>query len=294
MKTSLDHLRDSHQWELEHIVQVLFEEFESATSTATSEWKKRARILKVILFGSFARGGWVDDHHSGYKSDYDILVIVNDDRLIDFEFWEAAEDRLMQDKRIKYEVQLLIEPLQRVNDELAKGQYFFSDIKKEGIALYELTGHKLAEPKTLSEGEAQKRAEKYFEEAFSLARNFLVTAPIHIEMGHNKNAAFLLHQITEQTYRAFLLALTHYSPATHNIRTLRSLAEDLDQKLIDVWPRHQRRDKRKFELLRRAYVEARYSEHYEITTEELEWLESKVQALQSQVEKICKTRLAAT
>jgi len=58
MKTSFDHLPAAKQRELERVVQILFEEFGDATAIATSHWKKNARILKVILYGSYARGGW--------------------------------------------------------------------------------------------------------------------------------------------------------------------------------------------------------------------------------------------
>lgn len=58
MRTDLDHLPAAKQRELERVVQILFEEFGDATGTATVEWKRDARILKVILYGSYARGGW--------------------------------------------------------------------------------------------------------------------------------------------------------------------------------------------------------------------------------------------
>ena len=76
VKQSLDHLPDSKKRELAHIVRVLFEEFAEATARTTAPWKKQARILKVVLYGSYARGGWVDDPVGGYTSDYDILVVV--------------------------------------------------------------------------------------------------------------------------------------------------------------------------------------------------------------------------
>ena len=98
MKTDLDHLPAPKQRELKHVVRVLFEEFEAVTAGATQPWKKRARILKVILYGSYARGDWVDDPIGGYQSDYDILVVVNDARLTDpVEYWGPADDRLMRD-----------------------------------------------------------------------------------------------------------------------------------------------------------------------------------------------------
>ena len=77
MKTALDHLPASKRRQLGHVVRVLFEEFEIATRLATQDWKA-GRILKVILYGSHARGDWVDDPVGRYTSDYDILVVVND------------------------------------------------------------------------------------------------------------------------------------------------------------------------------------------------------------------------
>jgi predicted nucleotidyltransferase len=95
MRTDLDHLPLSKRRELERIVEILFAEFEEATALGTQEWKKRGRILKIILFGSFARGDWVADPEGGYFSDFDLLVVVNDRRLTDtLEFWAKADDRL--------------------------------------------------------------------------------------------------------------------------------------------------------------------------------------------------------
>ena len=291
MKTSLEHLPPAKQRELERVIEILFEEFNVAMSGALSEKRKRGRLLKIILFGSFARGNWVDDRNSGYKSDFDILVIVNATDLTDHQYWDAAEDRLRLHPGIKTPVEFIVETMQHVGNELAKGQYFFSDIRDEGIALYELEGHSLTDRMPLSDAEHLEISRKYFDRLLPYARDFLEGARFYIDKGSYNIAAFVQHQAAEHTYRALLLTLTHYSPATHSIRTLRGFAEDLDHRLVDAWPRQQRAHKRMFEQLRRAYVEARYSEHYEITVEELEWLETRIQALQDIVEIICKERL---
>lgn len=47
------------------------------------------------------------------------------------------------------------------------------------------------------------------------------------------------------------------------------------------------------ELLRRAYVEARFSEHYAITGEELAWLGDRIADIQARVERSCAEYLAA-
>ena len=71
MKTDLDHLPANKQRELERVKAIVFEEFEDAIALATMGWKKKGRIEKLILYGSYARGGWVDEPHTakGYRSD---------------------------------------------------------------------------------------------------------------------------------------------------------------------------------------------------------------------------------
>ena len=66
----------------------------------------------------------------------------------------------------------------------------------------------------------------------------------------------------------------------------------MDNRLIDAWPGDRRRFRTWFELLKRAYVEARYSEHYEITEEQLKWLGACVEHLRSLTDQICRDRLA--
>ena len=100
MKTDIDYLPPQKQRELERVVQLIFEEFEDAFALAKHDWKKAGRILKVILYGSYARGTWVDEPHTakGYQSDYDLLIIVNDKRLTDrVKYWAKLDDRLMRE-----------------------------------------------------------------------------------------------------------------------------------------------------------------------------------------------------
>jgi predicted nucleotidyltransferase len=103
VKTSLDHLPDAKRGELEQIVEILFAEFEDALAGKNAPRRKAGRILKIILFGSYARGGWVDDPKSGYKSDYDLLVVVNHEELTDLaEYWGAADDHLLREYQIAH------------------------------------------------------------------------------------------------------------------------------------------------------------------------------------------------
>jgi hypothetical protein len=103
----------------------------------------------------------------------------------------------------------------------------------------------------------------------------------------------LLHQAAERYYHRVLLVCTFYTPHVHNLGFLRTQAERIDPRLIEVWPRESRPDRARFEKLKEAYLKARYSKHYRITEEELAWLGERVEALGRVVEVICTEHIQA-
>lgn len=294
----LAHLPDNKRRELERVARILFDEFEEALKTKLSEKGKRGRILKLILFGSHARGDWVEDRKSGYRSDYDLLVVVNYASFGEqHESWEKAAERFLQEltitRRLATPVNFIVHSYDDVNDQLTHGRPFFVDIARDGIVLHELPGYPLASPKTLAPEEARAEARRHFEHWFPNASAFFDLAKRAIEDEHDKQAAFLLHQATEGLYHCTLLVLALYSPKSHRLTVLRSQAERIAPQLIDVWPRDTRFAKRCFTRLDRAYVGARYSPAYEITSEELTWLVERVTTLQDTVAAICTERLSS-
>jgi len=300
MRTDLDHLPPAKQRELERVVQILFEEFRDATATATVDWKRQARILKVILYGSYARGGWVDEPHTakGYQSDFDLLIIVNHEKLTDrAAFWSTAEDRLNRElavtKTLRTPVNFIVHTLHEVNDGLAHGRYFFMDVARDGIALYESDGTELHEPKPKTPQQALAMAHEYFNQWYPSAGEFFDDFRSNADRGRNSKAAFELHQATERLYHCVLLVCTFYTPHVHNLGFLRTQAERIDPRLIDAWPRDTRADRGRFEKLKEAYVKARYSKHYRISVEELAWLGERVEELGRVVQAICEEHIAA-
>jgi len=234
------------------------EEFSVAISHATQPWKKNGRIQHIILFGSYARGDWVDDAANGYQSDFDILVIVSHKDLTDVaEYWYVAEDKIQHNAAIARPVNIIVHTLDEVNQGLLRGEYFWVDIARDGVVLYELPGSALATPKPLTAADAYAMARDYFSDWLSKIDTALEGAAFYLSKNYNKDAAFTLHQALERAYTCFLLVRTHYVPRSHNLKFLRSLAEDKEPRLIDAWPRATRIDRRRFELAKRAYVEAR-------------------------------------
>ncbi|HET7316417.1 MAG TPA: HEPN domain-containing protein [Sphingomicrobium sp.] len=299
MRTDVDHLPPAKQRELDRVVQILFEEFGESTALATQDWKKKGRILKIILYGSYARGNWVDEPHTakGYQSDFDLLIIVSDQRLTDrVQYWARAEERLIRElsitKTLRTPVNFIVHTLHEVNDGLAHGRYFFMDVARDGIALYQSDDSELHEPKPKTPDQALAMAKEYFEEWFPSAMQRFKGAQFHMESRHPKPAAFDLHQTTEYLYHCVLLVCTFYTPHVHNLAFLRTQAERIDPRLTHVWPMDGRRKRAMFEKLKDAYVKARYSKHYRISSDELAWLGERIEELGRVVQAVCSDRIA--
>lgn len=298
MRNDLNHLPATKQRELERIVEVIFDEFRGATENATGP-RKGARILKIILFGSHARGDWIDAPLSAnqYKSDYDILIIVSQKELTDrAAYWAKAEERLIRaytiEKTLHTPVNFIVHSLHEVNDGLAHGRVFFMELAKDGIALYEADDRQLATPKPKTPEQALVAATEYFEEGMPNALAFFRSFKHAFDDGLYKNAAFQLHQASEQLYHCLLLTLTFYTPYNHNIAFLRSLAEGLDRRLYGIWPEDTHRERAMFQKLKEAYTKARYSKHYKISEDELTWLAARVEELGRVVHLVCTDKIA--
>lgn len=294
MKSGVDHLPVGKQQELRRAVEILHEEFEDALKDSRAAWKKKGRILKIVLFGSYARGGWVDEKNTGkgYRSEFNLLVVVNDKKLADYaRYWHKAKDRLIRDSAVDTPVGFIVHSRSFVNGALRRDQYFFSDIHREGIVLYELDDGPLAEPRPLTPRQRYEAAKEHFEDRLPFAKAFTKGFWFYLAERNCRRAALELHQAIEQAYSALLLTLTNYSPPCHNIAFLRSLAEDRDRRLVGAWPRDAQRHRAWFNTLAEAYAEARYSKHYEISEEALAWLGERTRDLHELVETACREHL---
>ena len=296
MRTNIDHLPQVQQDELARVVHILMGEFDLAISRATQPSRRNGKIYKIILFGSYARGDWVDEPENGYQSDFDLLIVVSHADLTEIaDYWYVAEDKILRDEAIGRPVNIIVHSIDEVNQALKRGEYFWVDIVRDGIALYELPQHELTTPMPASPRDALAMTDGYFSNQLTSLNNWLATAAWSLEQGSDRDwrnkAAFALHQATETAYACFLLVRTLYFPRSHNIKFLRSLSEDNEPRLIEAWPRATKLDRRRFELLKRAYVEARYSASYEISRDDLEALTRSVRQLRDIVETVSRERL---
>jgi predicted nucleotidyltransferase/HEPN domain-containing protein len=278
MKTSLTHLPDDKREELETLTKIIIE---------------KVPAEMVILFGSHARGDWVEDfqENTEYVSDYDILIITKDRKSAkDGEKWWNL-NKIVNTNDEQTSVTIIHHSIGFVNDKIERNEYFFIDILKEGILLFDSGKFKLSEPRNMNPEERQKKAKEHFEAWFGSANEFL-DIDADLEKGHFKKTAFLLHQATERYYAAVLLVFTDYKPKIHDIEKLGKQVEKLHAGFAAVFPKNTPEEKRLFELLQKAYIDARYSMIYKIEKEELAYLGERVQLLKDLTERICNERIA--
>ncbi|MEO5931608.1 MAG: HEPN domain-containing protein [Candidatus Kapaibacterium sp.] len=280
MNTSIDHLPEHKQEQLRRAVEIIREETE---------------VEMIILFGSYAVGTWVeepgpDPRTFEYQSDFDIYALVEDRKMAKkAKLWARVENRLRRE--VPTPVQLLSDGIHAVDSFIREGRYFYTDICREGILLYDSGAFTLAEPRELSPEQRLALAEEEYEQWFASASDFLDVFEYALSREKFKIAAFQLHQAVERFYSAVLLVFTNYKPKLHNIEKLGHMAAGQAPELVPVFPMGTEEERRLFDLLCRAYIESRYNKKYSITREELEWLAERVRELKGIVENVCQRRI---
>ena len=284
MKNSLSHLPQHKQAELELIKDIILE--------------KVPDVRMLVLFGSYARGSWVEDTHTEghtthvYESDFDILVATKSKKTAeDSDLHDRVEKAIDATNKIKTPHSIIYHTFSYFRHMITEGRYFFTDIKKEGIHLYHTGKHSLGKAKILTPRQRKQIAEDDFKQWFKKAKGFYAAYGFHLDRRDNKLAAFNLHQATESFYSAVTLVFVSYRFRTHDIELLGIKAVSYNAEFAKVFPRDTAEHKKAFTLLKKAYVDARYKKDYKITKKQLEYLAERVKMLQRLTNKICKKKI---
>jgi len=284
VKTTIEYLPVKNQTEINGIISVI---------------REKLPAQMVILFGSYARGEQVNDKYVEdgityeYQSDYDILVVMDSEsQAVAKEAEKRWKQKLKTVVNDSTPLSIIFHGIEYLNSEIEQGNYFFTDILKEGVLLCDSGKHKLSQPKPLNEKQRKDKAKMYFEKWFENAEMFYLDFQTNFQRGINDSkflnqAAFMLHQATERYYMTVLLVYTDYKPKVHDLDKLDKMVCKLDSRFKAVFPRTTAEEKRLFDLLKRAYIDSRYKLDYSIKKEELEWLGGRVGVLRGLTKEMC-------
>jgi len=283
MKNSLKHLPQLKQDELEKII-----------STIRDNCKD---VEKIILFGSYARGDYkekkdlAEDRKSGHVSDYDILVVTREAiTALDTNLWHEIGEKC-RNLHLSADPRILTHDIEELNNKLSVGQYFYSDIKEEGIVIFDAKNFDFADRRRLSDEEIKKFREEYFDHWFSKAEDFWDKFSLMFEKNKYSSAAFDLHQTAEHCYKTILLVFTLYNPNEHFLAILGKECEEYFVDLRSLFPKNTEEEKERFKLLEYAYIGGRYDPKYKISKEDLEILAKDVKELLKITKRVCERKI---
>jgi HEPN domain-containing protein/predicted nucleotidyltransferase len=284
MKKTLSHLPKSKQTELKAVADLI---------------RKHAKPEMIILFGSYARGDYKEakdlpkKRKSGHVSDYDILVITKDEKSAQkLEGWSEIGKQGGKLNLSTY-FRIIAHDIKEINNKLEKGHYFFSDIVKEGVLIYDSKKFVLADRVRLTPEEQKEIAKEHFDHWFGRAQSFFKHYGYAMKDKDYKSAAFNLHQTAEASYKAILLVFENYNPNEHFLKTLSKMAAKYDPALRSTFPKKTYAEDKLFKKLDYAYIGGRYDPKYTITKEELDYLAKCVKKLLDRTKVICTQRLKA-
>lgn len=288
MKKSIAYLPKNKQEDLRTIVELVLKELPSCQM--------------IILYGSYARNTYVDyDQRIEYgvptyfMSDYDILIVIRDryNRFKVLSKLDKVKEHFYRhkDRSFYTSIQFITEGITALNRCIDKGLYFYTDIKKEGVMLYDSGQNKLARRRKLNYSEIEGLAKMYFKVHFGSAEEFLLGTKFYNEQSLYKKASFLLHQTCENLYNALILTYTLYTDKDHNLENLSSAAKRYSLDISTPFPRDTEEEKRLFQLLVDAYIQSRYNVGFVVKKEDIEALIPKVELLRDIVRKCCEERI---
>lgn len=225
--------------------------------------KRLPQTEYIILYGSYARDNYVrrgmrvePDGIPTFKiSDYDLLVITSGINSKKAEtILDNVEDAFFNGKDLDRHtpVSYINDDIKNFNKYIEEGRYFYTQVKEEGIILYNSGRYKLARRRKLKFDEIKEQAEEYFDEKFQRANGFLQTSKlIYDNMQDYRLCSFNLHQACENYYYyAIRLTFTLRNNKQHNLSKLSSSVKKYSDDLKYVFPQDTLEEKRLFALLK--------------------------------------------
>lgn len=285
MKKSISHLPKRKQDDLHYLVQ--------------SVLKTLPQAEMIILYGSYATGKYVEHDErtefgipTSYMSDYDILVVTSGipDRDAGKKL-DSVEDKYYTNPDFQTPVQFINDDINKLNENLSEGRYFYTQVKKEGIVLYNSGKFKLVRRQKLRYDEIQKQAKEYFNEKYQRTNSFFRDANYVYGCADYKQSSFYLHQTCENLFYATRLVFTLRNNKQHNLAKLLASVNKHSDDFVKIFPRKTAEEKRLFQLVKSAYVEARYNPDFLVTKEDIDALMPMIKQLFELVKRICEEQI---
>ena len=157
--------------------------------------------------------------------------------------------------------------------------------------LYDSGRYELATPGPVTPAIQARKSQEELEYWLKKGNEFYQSFKFLLSNQAYNTAAFLLHQATECYYASILLVFTGYKTKDHNLKYLNKQAITIDIRFQEVFPMTTKEEKDLFQLLKKAYIDARYKKDYVINLNELNYLSERVCILGKMTKEICEEEI---
>lgn len=245
------------------------------------------RVARIVLFSP---GGSLDAVLARSGAPLDLLVLTDHHEFDDtYAYQDTAERRLRTAAhRCAADlppIHLSVHALDDANRQLAAGSRLIARMLAQGVVLDERPGVTLVPAAALNPEAVFCEASAQNFACRDVASTFFARAADEAVRSRRKSA-YLLHQAVEQAYARVTRVLAFYAPRTHDLTTLRRLAEPLAPQLTEVWRGAGIRPET-FQKLQSAYGHRRAARRWSIDDTELDQMTAGAAALLAAVDAVC-------
>ncbi|WP_289823533.1 HEPN domain-containing protein, partial [Alistipes finegoldii] len=188
-------------------------------------------------------------------------------------FWQGGKvytlEQMVNVAEIATRPQFINESIGELNKALDKSRYFYTDIKREGVMLYDNGQYKLARRRKLDFSEIGEMAKEYFEDKFPFANRFFENSKRDAEDGELRMSVFNLHQAAENYLRTIPMVFMLYGFKEHDLASLMNQCKKHTLEIYRPFPQDTDEERRLFKLLQDAYVQSRYNRNFMVTKEDI-------------------------
>lgn len=210
---------------------------------------------------------------SQYMSDYIVLVLLeNLNNKEPHEWQDKIENQGMP-------VTSIVLTMQTFKEWLKQGHPFAVTVQQSAEIIYDSGNQQWLFSHTAIPNAEHHIIEKYWREGMTKAKEFLAGSELYRIRKQFAMAAFMLHQSAEQSLHTLLKLGTGYHANIHNIDRLLRYSSLVSDQLSDLFPQKTEADKQLFQLLQKAYSDARYKADYTISYDQLLCLTEKVRCM---------------
>jgi HEPN domain-containing protein len=210
---------------------------------------------------------------ASYAGHYYLLALVK--RKDDYTL-NCIQDKIEQTVQHYIPATAIVLSICDFNKWLLQGHVFAKSVADKGLKLYDAGRIVLNEGTAVDEEVLKRENEQLVYNARMKVQEFIAGAELYCLRKQYNMAAFMLHQAAEQALRALIIIQTGLRINTHSIDKLMRYCSMFDYKLPDLFAKHNERDMKLYQLLQRAYIDARYRPDYSIKEVEIREIMEKV------------------